>query len=879
MSRIVRIASWKGKPRASVVFVHGLGGHVYDTWRRGADDNTFWPVWLAQDVEGLAVYSLAYEAPASNWLGTSMPLQDRAVNIFEVLLTEPGLRTGPVIFVCHSLGGLIVKKVLLNLQQQAMRRPEAADLLARVVEIVFAATPHTGSAQATWLDRLQFLAWPSSIARVLVANDPALRDINVAYRGLADERRNTLRHQIFYETRDTQAGSIVDEASADPGLPGDPPVPIDADHIDIVKPADRSSLLYARVRQFIELVPAAAGSGNVEVFPLPVVRPDQPLNIVPKLVRVAALCFAALIVFKGVQALITPRLDVQAIQAPFKEQIEEQKRQIREKEQENRELAARFASQRTTPAPLPGADQQLENSVVSVGKDADPRAAQALELYKADKPSEAEQLLKAVAEDKEKSAGNLSKDAAAAYRNLAAITGVFNPGGAREYYSKAAQLDPDNIDGVIWSGWYQFLASKLDAAQAAFERVISIGRPSDSHWVFWARIGLGDVLLQRGDPAGALTSYRNGVAVIDELAKSNPGDTGWQRDLSVSYQRIGDAQMAQNDLPGALESYREGLAIVEKLAKSDPADADAQRDLALFFVKMGDIQLAQDDVSGALKSYREQLAISDRLAKSNPRNALWQRDVSASFERIGNVQVKQNDLSGALKSYRDAFVIVDQLAKSDPGNHSAQRDLSLLFVKTGDVQKAQADLPGALKSYRDGLVIADQLAKSDPRNAIWQRDLSLLLDKIGDVQVALGDLPGALKSYNDRIGVAERMTKSDPGNPNWQNDLSMSFIKIGGALIAQGDIPGALESYGKSFPIMDELAKSDPAAAERLHGMAMIFFKMAAVLKQQNQGAMALLASRQGRDVMVRLVKRSPEDVAWKRDLDLFDKQLSGCKR
>ena len=128
MSRIVRIASWKGTPRASVVFVHGLGGHVYNTWRCAADDDTFWPLWLARDVEGLAVYSLAYEAPASNWLGTSMPLQDRAVNIFEVLLTEPGLRTGPVIFVCHSLGGLIVKKVLLNLQQQAMRRPEAADL-------------------------------------------------------------------------------------------------------------------------------------------------------------------------------------------------------------------------------------------------------------------------------------------------------------------------------------------------------------------------------------------------------------------------------------------------------------------------------------------------------------------------------------------------------------------------------------------------------------------------------------------------------------------------------------------------------------------------------------------------------------------------------
>jgi hypothetical protein len=272
MSRIVKIASWKGAPRTSVVFVHGLGGHVYNTWRRAADDDTFWPVWLARDVEGLAVYSLAYEAPASNWLGTSMPLQDRAVNIFELLLTEPGLRTGPVIFVCHSLGGLIVKKILLNLQQQAMRRREAADLLERVTEVVFAATPHTGSAHATWLDRLRFLAWPSSIARVLVANDPALRDINVAYRGLADERRSVLRHQIFYETRDTLAGGIVDEASADPGLPGDPPVPIDADHISIVKPRDRSSLLYMRVRQFVELVPAGAARGGIEVFPLPVVR-------------------------------------------------------------------------------------------------------------------------------------------------------------------------------------------------------------------------------------------------------------------------------------------------------------------------------------------------------------------------------------------------------------------------------------------------------------------------------------------------------------------------------------------------------------------------------------------------------------------------------
>jgi pimeloyl-ACP methyl ester carboxylesterase len=198
MSRLIRIAEWPGAPRASVIFVHGLGGHAYDTWRRAPDDSSFWPVWLAEDVEGLAVYTLAYEAPPSNWLGTAMPLQDRAVNLLEILLATLGLTAGPVIFICHSLGGLIVKQLLLDLDRQKGRRPEAAALLGRVTQVIFYATPHTGSRRATMLDRLRFLAWPTSIARTLVANDPTLRSINVDYRGLAEERRDILRHLIFY---------------------------------------------------------------------------------------------------------------------------------------------------------------------------------------------------------------------------------------------------------------------------------------------------------------------------------------------------------------------------------------------------------------------------------------------------------------------------------------------------------------------------------------------------------------------------------------------------------------------------------------------------------------------------------------------------------
>jgi hypothetical protein len=99
MSRIVKITGWLRKPRASALFVHGLGGHAYGTWQRAPDGKSFWPLWLAEDIEGLAVYTLAYEAPASNWLGTAMPLQDPAVNLLEILLGTPALMDGPVVSV------------------------------------------------------------------------------------------------------------------------------------------------------------------------------------------------------------------------------------------------------------------------------------------------------------------------------------------------------------------------------------------------------------------------------------------------------------------------------------------------------------------------------------------------------------------------------------------------------------------------------------------------------------------------------------------------------------------------------------------------------------------------------------------------------------
>jgi Flp pilus assembly protein TadD len=57
---------------------------------------------------------------------------------------------------------------------------------------------------------------------------------------------------------------------------------------------------------------------------------------------------------------------------------------------------------------------------------------------------------------------------------------------------------------------------------------------------------------------------------VAQLAKADPGNAGWQRDLAVAYSKVGDVQVAQGNLPDALKLFRDSLVISQRLAIADP---------------------------------------------------------------------------------------------------------------------------------------------------------------------------------------------------------------------------------------------------------------------------------------------------------------------
>ena len=240
-----------------------------------------------------------------------------------------------------------------------------------------------------------------------------------------------------------------------------------------------------------------------------------------------------------------------------------------------------------------------------------------------------------------------------------------------------------------------------------------------------ARRNLGDVLLAQGDAPGARAEFRASLAIAEALAASEPSNAVWQRNLSVSHNKVGDV-LAQGDAPGALAEFRASLAISEKLAASDPRNAGWQRDLSVSREYVGDVLLAQGDAPGALAEFRASLTISEKLAASDPSNAGWQRDLSVSRESVGDVLLAQGEAPGALADFRASLAIREALAASDPSNAVWQRDLMVGHYKLGTVILAQGDAPGALAEYRASLAIAETRAGKDPTDATRRDDVAEL---------------------------------------------------------------------------------------------------------------------------------------------------------
>jgi tetratricopeptide (TPR) repeat protein len=106
----------------------------------------------------------------------------------------------------------------------------------------------------------------------------------------------------------------------------------------------------------------------------------------------------------------------------------------------------------------------------------------------------------------------------------------------------------------------------------------------------------------------------------------------YQCNASETTNKFGDWLKAVGDLEGAVNAYSDSLDTRERLAKLDPRNMGWQRDLAASYSKLADAHRQSGDKAKARAFLRQRQEIMARLTKLSPDNAVWKQDL-AWFER------------------------------------------------------------------------------------------------------------------------------------------------------------------------------------------------------------------------------------------------------
>ncbi len=143
----------------------------------------------------------------------------------------------------------------------------------------------------------------------------------------------------------------------------------------------------------------------------------------------------------------------------------------------------------------------------------------------------------------------------------------------------------------------------------------------------------GRVRLDQGLVEGALTDYREAIAIYSERHASDPKDVRAASMLAGSHHRIAQALSRANQPAAALREIRTALAMREELATRDPANMGARGEVAESKAMLGDILLAQGNRRAAIREYREAETILTELEGKRQANP----EILSELERIRKV--------------------------------------------------------------------------------------------------------------------------------------------------------------------------------------------------------------------------------------------------
>lgn len=262
-------------PKSIFILVHGLNGCSESSWLNTSSNRNLYDILHVSYPHSMIITYGYPNAMSKGWSNKKpMNIQKRAENFLFGLYNNIKMHLKfktKIIFIGHSMGGLIIKQALVILAGDRTK-PFIRTIYKRTIAVVFYATPHKGSNLAN-----VYLSWvPSSLP--IGGPTQAVEDLKMDINGSDDDVHKHILDKLnidfgniisynwlisdynirilsLVETQDYLVlGQVVSDMSSRCGFSFERCIPLDYNHINICKPENGSDARFAHLETFVNEV-------------------------------------------------------------------------------------------------------------------------------------------------------------------------------------------------------------------------------------------------------------------------------------------------------------------------------------------------------------------------------------------------------------------------------------------------------------------------------------------------------------------------------------------------------------------------------------------------------------------------------------------------
>jgi tetratricopeptide (TPR) repeat protein len=311
---------------------------------------------------------------------------------------------------------------------------------------------------------------------------------------------------------------------------------------------------------------------------------------------------------------------------------------------------------------------------------------------------------------------------------------------------------------------------------------------------------VGRIGRELGDNVGAEAAYADALEIYEELMRENPNHEEYQSGFVDSHGNLGalrggPLRRDQHGYEESERSYRQAIAVGEQLVRQNPSEARYQSELSIIYLSLAVLLQAVQRNAESEEAFRKAIAIYEQLARTNPKFEGYQVDLAYTYRYFAGMLSATGRSAESEGCYRKVITICDTLLKRNPGHMLVKNILGHAYYGIEPLLRGNERRTEAMGYWNKAVELRETLAAENPAVPDYHQELADSYKRGVTLHLNNGRLADAEALCTKIIEIEENLATENPTVEFYRGELVQSYRRLVGLHARTGQLKEAEQTF------------------------------------------------------------------------------------